>query len=522
VGAGSAGCVLANRLSADPHCKVTLIEAGGWDRSVFVRMPAGYFALMKTGHLDWGYHSVPQGCLDGRALFLPRGRVVGGSSSVNGMVYVRGHPTDFDRWQQLGNRGWSYDDCLPYFKKAENFQGPKSEYRGSSGPLRTSRRELSNPLAVAFVEAAQQYGLAYRDDYNGDEQEGVGRCDSTIADSRRSSSSSAYLHPVLDRPNLTVLTGCQVRRVLVEGTKAVGVELGRGRERRTIHADREVILAGGAVNSPQLLQLSGIGNADDLDAVGVKAIHDLPGVGEGLQDHLAVGVQQLSTQPLSLMPLVKPVRAALALVEYVVTGGGPASKQSIEALAFVKTRAELAAPDIQYHFIMVLYKDHGRKIVKKHGFSPYFTLQRPESRGTVKLRSADPLHSPVIDPRYFTAAADRVAMREGIKIAREIIAQRAFDPYRGAEHLPGSAVTTDAEIDSFLRQSVESNYHLTGSCRMGADENAVVDDRLRVRGLDRLRVVDASVMPAIVSGNTNAATIMIAEKGADFILGKES
>lgn len=519
VGAGSAGCVLANRLSADPGTRVTLLEAGGSDKSIFITMPAGFLQLMETGQVDWGYETVPQRHLYGRRIHSPRGKVIGGSSSVNGMVYVRGDRSDFDHWAQLGNRGWSFDDCLPFFRLSEDFAGPMNPARGTGGPLRVTRRGFVHPLAQAFAAACGQYGLADNPDFNsGGDQEGVGPTDSTMADNKRWSSARAFLHPAMARPNLTVITRALATRVIVERGRAVGVEFSQNGTLRTVRAAREVILSGGAVNSPQLLQLSGIGAPDHLEGLGIPVAHALPGVGRNLHDHPGIGgVKQRCTQPISYYSAVSLLSKAGALARYLITGGGPAANNGLEAMAFVRTRPELVAPDLQYFMTMLMYEDSGRHIIPEHGYMVVFTLQRPESRGSVMIRSADPRAAPDIDPNYFDAPIDLHTMREGVKIGREIFAQAAFDPYRGAEFAPGADVRTDAEIDEWVRRHVDSNYHLSGSCKMGHDAMAVVDDRLRVRGLDGLRVADASIMPTVVSGNTNAATIMIAERAARFI-----
>lgn len=519
-GAGSAGCVLAARLSEDPSVSVALLEAGGSDRSIFITMPAGFLRLMETGQVDWGYSTVPQKHLYDRKIHSPRGKVIGGCSSVNGMVYVRGDASDFDLWAQLGNRGWSFEECLPWFRKSESFEaeagGPA---RGRDGQLRVTRRGIRHPLAQAFTEACQQYGLRWNDDFNsGADQEGVGPTDTTMADAKRWSASRAFLRPALPRPNLTVITHALASRILIERGRAVGIEyLHRGKTRQ-LRAMREVILAGGAVNSPQLLQLSGIGDPDHLCGLGIEVRQELKGVGQNLHDHPGIGgTKQYCSQPISLYSAVSLPSKARALGQYLLTHGGPAANNGLEAMAFVRSRPGLIAPDLQYFMTMIMYEDSGRRIIPAHGYMVVFTLQRPESRGSVMIRSADPTKAPEIDPNYFEQMTDLHTMREGVKIGRELFAQQAFDPYRGDEYAPGKDVRTDAEIEDWIRRNVDSNYHLSGSCKMGQDETSVVDDRLRVHGLEGLRVIDASVMPTVVSGNTNAATIMIAERGADFI-----
>jgi choline dehydrogenase len=451
----------------------------------------------------------------------PRGKLIGGSSSVNGQVYVRGDASDFDHWAQLGNRGWSFADCLPFFKKSEGFEGEASAARGRKGPLRTTRRGIRHPLAQAFAEACRQWGLPYNDDFNsGEDQGGVGPTDSTTADNKRCSSSVAFLRPALSRPNLAVVTRALASRVLVENGRAVGVEYLKGGMSHVLRAEREVILAGGAVNSPQLLQLSGIGDGDHLKRAGVKVVHELRGVGRNLQDHPGIGgVKQRCSQPISSVSALSLRAKALALAQYAMFRSGPAANNGLEAMAFIRTRPELVAPDLQYFMTMLMYEDSGRKIIPEHGFMVVFTLQRPESRGTIMIRSDDPTMAPEIDPNYFDQAIDLQTMREGVKIGREIFAQEAFDPYRGSEYAPGRDVVTDPQIEAFVRRTVDSNYHLSGTCKMGVDEFAVVDPELRVRGIGGLRVIDASIMPTVVSGNTNAATIMIAEKASDMILG---
>jgi len=521
VGGGSAGCVLANRLSADSNAQVTLLEAGGWDKSMFIHMPAGYLQLMNTGQLDWGYHTAPQKNMNNRVMFWPRAKVLGGCSCVNGMIYMRGHPTDYDQWGQLGNRNWSYDDCLPYFRKMETWKNGADKYHGGNGPLNTSLGEVNHPLAKAFIEAGIQAGYPANDDVNSGEQEGFGPCPGTLnlkgKKVKRSSASQAYIHPVKDRKNLSIITGALATRVLSEKGRAVGVESVQNGQKKTLRADREVILSGGAINSPQLLQLSGIGDAEHLGSIGIKVHANVPGVGENLQDHLALGVKQRTT-PISLLPMVNPIRSAMALGHYLLTGSGPAAHHGIEAIAFLKPRPEAIASELQYHFIMLMYEDHGRKIIPEHGCMPYFNMTRPKSRGSIRINSTNPSEYPTIQPNYLDDQEDIRVMREGIKITREILSQKAFDPFRGEEYAPGRDVCSDQDIDAFVRQNAESVYHPVGTCKMGSDDQAVVDDRLRVRGIDNLRVVDASIMPTIPTGNTNAPTIMIAEKAADFII----
>ena len=520
VGAGSAGCVLANRLSADPTNEVALLEAGGEDRSPFIHMPAGFYYLMKTGVVDWGYHTLPQANLDGRRSYWPRGKVLGGSSSVNGTVYMRGHPSDYDTWAQLGNRGWSFADCLPYFRRSETWQGGADEFRGGDGPLLVSGPRPLTPLSQAWLAAGDEAGYPRTGDFNGGEQEGFGVLNYTVGNKRRSSTARAYLRPVRNRPNLTVLTGVLASRIILRSGKAVAVEYIRNREVARIETDGEIIVSGGTVNSPQLLQLSGIGDPDHLTGLGIQVRHPLPGVGENLQDHVNVSVAYFSPQPVSPIRHVRPVGAAIALAQYFLTNSGPAtSSEGAQVGAFIKTRPELIAPDLQYFLVPLIYTDHGRKLVNAHGFMTYINMTRPESRGRIRIKSADPTEHPAIDPHYLQAGNDLALLRQSIEINRHLVSQRAFDAFRGKELAPGPTVQSADQIDAYIRATGDGIYHPVGTCKMGNDPMAVVDDELRVHGIDNLRVVDASIMPLLVSGNTNAPTIMIAEKAADLILG---
>ncbi|MGE0830414.1 MAG: GMC family oxidoreductase [Hyphomonadaceae bacterium] len=520
VGAGSAGCILANRLSEDPSARVTLLEAGGEDRHFLYRMPAGYVGLMKAGIGNWRYESTPQAGLNGRAMYFPRGKVLGGSGSINAMAYVRGNAGDFDHWAQIGNRGWSYEECLPYFRKLERFEGGADAYRGGEGPIGVSVApawEQMTPISRACMEAGVQAGYPFNPDFNGASQYGFARCNANIADGRRQSSSSTYLSAARARPNLRVITKATATRIKLRGQRAIGVEYVRNGRLGVIETDGEVILAGGAINSPQLLLLSGIGPAPALHALGVDAQHDLPGVGKNLQDHVAVMVKQEIAKPYSALAHTQPLRSMSAIAQYLLRGDGPATGNGLEAIAFLKTCAELEHPDIQIMFPLLIYEDHGRKIIQREGFSAYVNGSRPQSRGAVTLASADPRQAPKIDPRYLTEPDDIRVLRDAIRMCRELIAQPAFDDFRGAEYAPGLAAQSDADLDNYIRATAMSVYHPVGTCKMGSDADAVVDDRLQVRGLTGLRVADASVMPSIVSGNTNAATMMIAERAADFI-----
>jgi choline dehydrogenase len=519
VGAGSAGCVLANRLSADPSCNVVILEAGPKDGNVLIRMPAGFFGLMKTAMVDWGYYTEPQCYLGNRTIWWPRGKVLGGSSSVNGLVYVRGAAYDFDRWALAGNRNWSYAECLPFFKKSESWsEGANNHFHATSGPLQVSRTGELHPLTQAFIDAGVERGYPRNPDFNGETQEGFGRFDSTTGNNRRSSSSSAFLAPVSSRRNLTVLTRAHVTRVLLKDGRAVGVEYRKNGYRHSLRCEGEVILASGSIASPQLLQVSGIGDPNYLQSVGVPALHDLQGVGRNLQDHIAMTVLMRSNEPVSLYPLTKPIRAAIALAQYMLLNSGPGSASLFEAGAFVRTDPGLKEPDVQYCISRVMYCDHGRKVIHEHGYTIDFNISRPSSRGSISIKSPDVADRPIIQPNYLQDTDDLRVLREAVKICREITSQSVLAKYTASEYAPGASVRTNSEIEDYIRGNAGSNYHPVGTCRMGSDCMAVVDDRLRVRGLEGLRVVDASIMPSIVSGNTNAAAIMIGERGADFIL----
>ena len=522
VGAGSAGCVLADRLTADGKTTVLLLEYGGSDRSVVIQMPSALSIPMNRDRYNWRYETEPEPGLGGRRLHTPRGKVIGGSSSINGMVYVRGNPMDFERWREEGAAGWGYADVLPYFRRAETREEGGDAYRGGEGRLHTRYGPLQNPLHAAFLAAAAQAGYPPTDDINGGQQEGFGRMDMTVHKGRRWSAANAYLRPAMARPNLKVVTHALADRILFEGRRAVGVAYRRGGGARGATARREVIVSGGPINSPQLLKLSGIGPADELRALGLPVVQDLPGVGENLQDHLEFYLQMECTQPVSLFSVMNPWAKAAIGARWLLRKDGLGATNHFESCGFIRSRPGVRYPDIQFHFLPLAVAYDGSSMAEGHGYQAHVGPMRSKSRGHVRLRSADPADKPIIRFNYMSHADDWTEMRACVRLTREIFGQAALAPFTGRELQPGADVISDEQIDGFVRDKVESAYHPSCTCKIGGDDDpmAVVDAALRVRGVDNLRVVDSSVMPSVTTGNLNAPTIMIGEKAADHILGR--
>jgi choline dehydrogenase len=519
VGAGSAGCVLAHRLTASGRHRVLLLEAGGEDRNIWIHIPLGYGKLFANPKVNWLYSSEPEPELNNRRIIQPRGKVLGGSSSINGLLYIRGQPEDFDHWRQLGNTGWSFADVLPYFRRAEDQQRGEDALHGVGGPLAVSDVCEPHPLCEAFLAAVEQAGLPRNDDFNGPTQEGAGYYQLTTRNGRRWSTAVGYLRPARRRHNLAVRANALTQRILFDGRRAVGVEYQQGDVTRFARAEVEVIIAGGAFNSPQLLQLSGIGPAALLQSFGIEVIADMPGVGADLQDHLQVRMQYRCTEPITMNDIMNSRRRRLAAgLRYVLWRKGLLTIGAGYAGGFFRTDGSAATPDVQVHVIIFSADTVGAALHPFPGFIASVCLLRPESRGHVRVRSADPREPPAIQPSYLSAPNDRDVMTRGMKLLRRIMSQPAIRRYIAAEHAPGAQCTSDEDLLAFARETGTTVFHPTSTCRMGSDVTAVVDERLRVRGIERLRVVDGSVMPTVVSGNTNAAVIMIAEKGADMIL----
>ncbi|HZS85662.1 MAG TPA: choline dehydrogenase [Stellaceae bacterium] len=518
IGAGSAGCVLANRLSEDPTCRVVVIEAGGKDRSIWIHIPIGYGKTITDRRVNWCYETEPDEGVAGRRIFWPRGKVLGGSSSINGLVYIRGQAEDYDHWRQLGNPGWSFADVLPYFKKSEHQMRGADALHGVGGPLCVSNLGERHPLCEAFIEEAVALGIPRNEDFNGPSQEGVGYYQLTTRNGRRCSTAIAFLRPAMRRGNLRVLTHALAERILFEGRRAVGVSVRRGGETLRLRARREVILAAGAINSPQTLLLSGIGPAEELARHGILVIHELPGVGRNLQDHFQTRISHKCRLPITVNDIMaNPLKKLGVGLQYVCFRKGPLTISAGQVGLFTRTRKELASPDIQYHFIVFSADRPTEGLHKFSGFTTNVCQLRPESRGTITLKSADPATPPAIRANYLAAELDRQTLVAGLKLGRRICSGPKMQHFILSEYLPGEGVQTDDEWLDYARRYGGSIFHPAGTCKMGNDAMAVVDPQLRVRGVEGLRVADASIMPTVVSGNTNAACIMIGEKAADLI-----
>lgn len=521
IGSGSAGSAMAYRLSEDGKHSVIVVEFGGPDIGPLIQMPAALSFPMNMETYDWGFSTEPEPHLGGRQLVTPRGKVLGGSSSINGMVYVRGHARDFDHWAEMGAQGWAFADVLPYFKRMENSHGGQEGWRGTDGPLHIRRGERQNPLFQAFIEAGQQAGFEITEDYNGEKQEGFGPMEQTIHNGRRWSAANAYLKPALKRPNVKLVRGL-ARRVIMDGKRAIGVEIEGGRSLSTIRARREVIIAASSINSPKLLMLSGIGPAAHLQEHGIEVIADRPGVGQNLQDHMEVYIQQECVQPITLYSKLNLFSKAMIGAQWLFFKSGHGATNHFESAAFLRSRAGVEYPDIQYHFLPVAIRYDGKAAAKAHGFQAHVGPMRSKSRGSVSLRSADARDKPRILFNYMSHEDDWADFRHCVRLTREIFGQEAFAPYRGAEIQPGEQIQSDAEIDDFLRENVESAFHPCGTCKMGSvdDPFAVVDPECRVIGVEGLRVADSSIFPRITNGNLNGPSIMTGEKAADHILGR--
>ena len=522
IGSGSAGSAMAYRLSEDGKHSVIVIEFGGSDMGPLIQMPSALSIPLNMPLYDWGFSSEPEPHLGGRVLATPRGKVLGGSSSINGMVYVRGHAHDFDHWAEEGATGWSYADVLPYFKRMEHSHGGEDGWRGTKGPLHVQRGRRANPLYAAFIEAGRQAGFETTDDYNGSKQEGFGPMEQTIHLGRRWSTANAYLRPALKRQNVRLVNGF-ARKIVIENQRATGVEIEARGKIEVVKARREVIVAASSINSPKLLMLSGIGAAQHLRDNGIAVVADRPGVGANLQDHLELYIQQESTQPITLNSVLNPFSKALIGAQWLFFKSGLGATNHFEAAAFVRSAAGIDYPDIQYHFIPAAVRYDGKAAAKSHGFQAHVGPMRSKSRGTVTLRSPDPNEKPLIRFNYMSHPDDWAEFRHCIRLTREIFGQSAFDPFRGREISPGSHVQTDAELDAFIRDHAESALHPCGTCRMGkaTDPLAVVDPECRVIGVEGLRVADSSIFPRITNGNLNAPSIMTGEKAADHILGRQ-
>ncbi|MCH9692431.1 MAG: choline dehydrogenase [Gammaproteobacteria bacterium] len=521
VGAGSAGCVLANRLSEQRDKNVLLVETGGSDRSIFIQMPTALSIPMNTKKYAWQFMTEPEPYLNNRSMHCPRGKVLGGSSSINGMVYVRGHAKDFDEWAECGADGWDYAHCLPYFKRSENWAFGSDEYRGDQGPLGVNNgNQMANPLYRAFIAAGQEAGYDYAADYNGKQQEGFGPMHMTVKHGRRWSTANAYLKPAMSRSNLTVLTHATVDKILLDGTQATGIKLERKGKTLEYKARQEIILSAGPIGSPHLLQLSGIGDPQTLAQAGIETHLALPGVGQNLQDHLEFYFQFRCKQPISLNGKLDLWNKFLIGARWLLKKDGLGASNHFESCGFIRSKEKVQWPDLQYHFLPAAMRYDGKEAFDGHGFQVHIGHNKPKSRGWIKPLSNNPKQSPAIRFNYLQHQEDIEGFRACVHLTREIIHQAAFDDFRGDEIQPGLEVQTDEAIDAFVREAVESAYHPSCSCKMGTDAMAVVDPETRVHGLQGLRVVDSSIFPTIPNGNLNAPTIMVAERAADIILGR--
>lgn len=520
VGAGSAGCVVANRLTENPDVSVLVLEYGGKDTSMFIQMPTALSIPMNTDKYAWQFQTEPEPFLDNRRMHCPRGKVLGGSSSINGMVYVRGHAEDFNRWEEKGATGWNYANCLPYFKRADDWKFGEDAYRSTGGPLAVNNgNDMQNPLYRAFIDAGVQAGYMATDDYNGRQQEGFGPMHMTVKNGVRWSAANAYLKPAMQRKNLKVVTGALINSVIVEEGTATGVQYQLGEKVHSATANREVILSAGSVGSPQILQVSGIGPAKVLQEAGIPVIHDLPGVGENLQDHLEFYFQFRCKKNITLNGELGLWRKFLIGARWFMFKSGLGATNHFESCAFIRSRAGLKSPDIQYHFLPAAMRYDGRAAFDGHGFQVHVGHNQTESRGRIRVKSSDPLDKPSILFNYLESETDREGFRQCVRLTREIMAQPAMDEFRGSEIQPGEEIQTDDEIDAWVRQGVESAYHPSCTCKMGTDGMSVVDPETRVHGISGLRVIDSSIFPTIPNGNLNSPTIMVGERGADLVKG---